>query len=149
MKGFYRNKRMRKIFFTCVLCLSLAFSGSLWAASSNGVVSEVVAKGAASWDGAPLPAYGTGKPEITILRITIPPQAVLDMHEHTVINAGVLVSGELTVITVEGKTLRLKAGDGIIEVVNTAHYGKNESQVPAQIIVFYAGIVDKPLTLNK
>jgi quercetin dioxygenase-like cupin family protein len=141
---------MRKIYFTCLLCFSLAFFGSSWAASSNnGVVSDVVAKGVASWDGAPLPAYGTGKPEITILRITIPPQAVLDMHEHTVINAGVLVSGELTVITAEGKTLRLKAGDGIIEVVNTAHYGKNEGRVPAQIIVFYAGIVDKPLTVSK
>ena len=61
------------------------------------------------------------------------------MHTHPVINAGVLVSGELTVITDSGQTLHLKPGDPIVEVVDTWHYGKNEGTDPADIIVFYAG----------
>jgi quercetin dioxygenase-like cupin family protein len=100
-----------------------------------------------SWDGNVLPAYLQGKPEITILRITIPAGARLETHHHTVINAGVLISGQLTVTTTDGKTLYLKAGDPIVEVVNTAHYGINQGKVPAEIIVFYAGIVDSPITV--
>jgi hypothetical protein len=36
-----------------------------------------------------------------------------------VINAGALVSGELTIFTTDGKTLHFKPGDPIVEVVNT------------------------------
>lgn len=63
------------------------------------------------------------------------------------INAGVLISGELTVLTKDGKTMHLKAGDPIVEVVNTLHYGINQGNVPAEIIVFYAGTIDMPITV--
>lgn len=132
-----------------VLLLSLLLSVNCWAAGGNGVVSEVVSKSTSSWDGKALPDYDTGSPEVTILRITIPPGAVLPIHKHRVINAGVLVAGELTVVTEEGKVLRLKAGDGIVEVVNTWHFGKNEGDRPAVIIVFYAGVAGMPLTINQ
>ena len=92
--------------------------------------------------------YPKGKPEITILRIKIPAGAKLSMHEHPVINAGVLLSGELTVVAKDKKTLHLKAGDSIVEVVSKEHYGKNEGTETAEIIVFYAGIVDKPITIK-
>jgi quercetin dioxygenase-like cupin family protein len=59
----------------------------------------------------------------------------------------VLLSGQLTVVTTEGKTLHLKAGDPIVEVVNTPHYGMNEGKLPAEIVVFYAGVVDTPITV--
>jgi quercetin dioxygenase-like cupin family protein len=71
----------------------------------------------------------------------------LDTHSHPVINAGVLMSGQLTVVTTDGKTLHLKAGDPIVEVVNTLHYGINQGEVPAEIVVFYAGVVDSPITV--
>jgi quercetin dioxygenase-like cupin family protein len=105
------------------------------------VVWELV-KSSRSWDGEVLPAYPQGQPRITILRISIPAGARLDPHSHPVINAGVLISGQLTVVTKDGKTLHLKAGEPIVEVVNRLHYGMNEGKVPADIIVFYAGAVD-------
>jgi quercetin dioxygenase-like cupin family protein len=71
------------------------------------------------------------------------------LHQHPVINAGVLLQGELTVETNEGKTLHLKAGDPIVEVVNTWHYGINEGDEPAEIIVFYAGVQGKPITTKE
>jgi quercetin dioxygenase-like cupin family protein len=141
------GENMRKMGLLLFLCLLL--SGNVWAAEGGGVVSSVVSKGTASWDGKALPDYDKGTPEITILRITIPSGALLPVHKHPVINAGVMVAGELTVVTDEGKTLRLKAGDGIVEVVNTLHYGKNEGDTPAVIIVFYAGTTGKPLTVNQ
>ncbi len=138
---------MRKTVF--LLFLSLAVPFNVWTADGTGVVSQTVCKSTSSWDGKALPDYASGRPEVTILRITIPPGALLPVHKHTVINAGVLLEGELTVVTDEGKTLLLKAGDGIVEVVNTWHYGKNEGDKPAVIIMFYSGIAGKPVTLNE
>ena len=110
------------------------------------VVKELV-KTTHNWNGELLPAYPQGQPEITILRIRIPAGTRLDTHSHPVINAGVLMSGQLTVVTTDGKTLHLKAGDPIVEVVNTLHYGINQGKVPAEIVVFYAGAIDTPITV--
>ncbi len=114
--------------------------------STHAVVVNQLVKTTQSWDGAMLPAYPEGQPEITILDITVPPGVRLADHFHPVINAGVMLSGQLTVVTEEGKTLRLKAGDPIVEVVGTLHYGRNEGAEPARLIVFYAGIQEKPIT---
>ncbi|CCK78915.1 cupin domain-containing protein [Desulfobacula toluolica] len=138
---------MKKIF--CAICLILLLSINVWAQDVNTVKVDLLAKTSSSWDGQLLPDYMTGKPEITILKITIPPNVTLPMHEHPVINAGVLLKGELTVKTEDKKILHLKAGDSIVEVVNKWHYGKNEGNEPAEIIVFYAGIQDKPITIKQ
>ncbi|WP_298775851.1 cupin domain-containing protein [uncultured Shewanella sp.] len=114
----------------------------------QGIAVDVITKSDTSWDGTLLPHYATGQPEITILKITVQPGATLPIHEHPYINAGILMTGELTVVRKDnGKTLHLKAGDSITELVNTWHYGKNEGKVPAEIIVFYAGIKGKPITI--
>ena len=110
---------------------------------------EEIVRSSKSWDGKLLVAYQQGQPEITILRIIIPAGARLETHSHPVINAGVLMSGQLTVKTTDGQVLRLKAGDPIVEVVNTFHFGINDGTVPAEIIVFYAGIVGQAITVSK
>ena len=110
-------------------------------ANESSIVVEELVKTTKSWDGEFLRPYPPGQPEITIRRISIPAGARLDTHSHAVINAGVLMSGQLTVVTADGKTLHLKAGDPIVEVVNTSHYGINQGKVPAEIVVFYAGAV--------
>jgi quercetin dioxygenase-like cupin family protein len=138
---------MKKLF--CVIGLLLLLSGNVRAEDINAVKVDVLAKSISSWDGGVLPNYAHGQPEITILRITIPPGVQLPLHQHPVINAGVLLSGELTVVTEDNETLHLKAGDSIVEVVNKWHSGKNEGNIPAEIIVFYAGITGKPITINK
>ena len=95
-----------------------------------------------------LPQYPKGKPEITILKIKIPPKTKLPLHKHPVINAGVLLKGTLTVVTEKDEKLQLKAGDSIIEVVNKWHYGINEGNELAEIIVFYAGVKHSPITVK-
>jgi len=118
-------------------------------ANDNGVQVSVLTKTTKSWNQSTLPHYPQGQPQITILRILIPAGTSLPLHTHPVINAGVLIKGELTVMTKNGKTLHLKAGDPIVEVVNTWHYGKNEGTEPVDIIVFYAGTKDAPITLKE
>ncbi|MBW2604598.1 MAG: cupin domain-containing protein [Deltaproteobacteria bacterium] len=132
----------------CGICLTLLLSGNSWAQDVNDVVVDVLAKTVSSWDGKALPDYPSGRPEITILRIKVQPGVQLPLHTHPVINAGVLLNGELTVVTEDNETLYLKAGDSIVEVVDKWHYGKNEGNKPAEIIVFYAGIPGKPITVK-
>jgi quercetin dioxygenase-like cupin family protein len=127
----------------------LLLSNALWSQESNEIQVTTVSKSTVSWDGNKLPNYKQGTPEITILKITIPPGAQLPLHQHPVINAGVLLSGELTVITEKNKILLLKAGESIVEVVDTWHYGKNEGNTPAEILVFYAGVQGEPITIQK
>jgi quercetin dioxygenase-like cupin family protein len=118
-------------------------------AEDVGVKVDVLARTGSAWDGSVLPAYAQGAPEITILRITIPAGASLPLHKHPVINAGVLLKGELTVVTEDNKDLHLKSGDAIVEVVNKWHYGKNEGGEPAEILVFYAGDRETSITIKK
>jgi len=138
---------MKNIF--AALFMLFLVSGYAQAGDENAVQVEVLVKSSHTWDGNPLPKYPKGAPEVTILRIQIPPGTQLPMHKHPVINTGVLLSGELTVITQGGKTLHLKAGDPIVEVVDTWHYGKNEGSKPADIIVFYAGETGRLITVKK
>jgi quercetin dioxygenase-like cupin family protein len=137
---------VKKIIFG--ICIVFFLSINVWAEDVKNIVVKTLAKSSSSWDGEALPDYPKGKPEITILKIKIPAGAELQMHEHPIINAGVLLSGELTVVTKDKKTLHLKAGDSIVELVNKKHYGKNEGTETAEIIVFYAGVVNKPITVK-
>jgi quercetin dioxygenase-like cupin family protein len=140
---------MKRIF--CGICLTLLLSSHVWAGDGYGktITVDVLAKTSSSWDGGALPNYSTGTPEVTILRIMIPPKVQLPLHKHPVINAGVLLKGELTVVREDGKTLHLKAGDSIVELVNKWHYGKNEGDEPAEIIIVYSGVQGTPITIKK
>jgi quercetin dioxygenase-like cupin family protein len=138
---------MKKVFLG--ICLVFLLSSNVLAADVNKAHVDLLAKRSLSWDGSPLPYYSKGTPEITILRIKIPQGVQLSLHKHPVINAGVLLSGELTVITEDNRALYLKAGDPIVEVVDKWHYGKNEGNETAEIIVFYAGVQDTPITFEK
>ena len=142
-----KGTTMKKFLFAA--CLTVLLAVNSWALDADTVTIDVLAKGTTSWNGATLPAYLTGQPEVTILKISIPPHLRLPLHQHPVINAAVLLKGELTVLTKEGRTLHLTAGDPIIEVVNTWHYGINESNEPAEIIVFYAGVQGRPITTKE
>lgn len=133
----------------CATCLALLFPCHGWALDASTVTVDVLAKTSSSWDGATLPPYALGQPEITILKIVIPPKVKLPLHQHPVINAGIMLKGELTVVTDNNSTLHLKAGDSIVEVVNTWHYGINDGIESAEIIVFYAGTLDKPITIKR
>jgi quercetin dioxygenase-like cupin family protein len=146
-RGAEEAEKMKKLIFG--ICFVLLLSGNVLAGPTNAVQVEVLARTSSSWDGSHLPAYPNGTPEVTILRIKIPPGVQLPLHEHPVINAGVLLSGELTVVTEDHKSLHLKAGDPIVEVVNKWHYGKNEGDKPAELVVFYAGVQDVPITIRK
>lgn len=137
---------MRKI--TAGVCLLFIFLNLSFAAEKDSINVEVLAETNKSWNNQQLPYYPSGRAQVTILRITIPAGMELPMHKHPVINAGIMLRGELTVVTEDSDTLHLKEGDAIVEVVNKWHYGINEGKEPAEIVVFYAGEEDSPITIN-
>jgi quercetin dioxygenase-like cupin family protein len=135
--------------FILLLALGCATVRTRPQVKEDSIAAQQLVKTTRSWDGKLLPAYPPGQPEVTIRRIILPAGARLETHSHPVINAGLLVSGQLTVINADGKTLHLKAGDPIVELVNTLHYGINEGRVPAEIVIVYAGAADMPITVIK
>ncbi|KZN62241.1 hypothetical protein N473_19885 [Pseudoalteromonas luteoviolacea CPMOR-1] len=131
-----------------ILAITCLLSGNA-IADSNTVTVKTLTKTSQSWDGTPLPSYPLGKPEITLLDIHIPAGTELPLHLHPVINAGVVLSGELHVTKQSGEQLILKSGEPIVELVNQWHKGKAVGKEDVRIIVFYAGEQGKDITVKK
>ena len=108
-------------------------------AQSLGVKIERLANSTRQGDGALLPNYPQGQPEIKVLRIKIPAGVTLPWHYHPVINAAVILEGILELSLQDGTKKRYESGDTLIEVVNTLHSGKAVGNRDLHLIVFYAG----------
>lgn len=132
-----------------ILLLGLAPLSLIAESGHGGIQKEILAQSETSWNGAELPAYPEGKPQISVVKFTIPPKSQLPWHKHPSINAGCLIKGEITVVAEDGSEQLVKEGEGLIELVDTWHYGRNDGEVPAEIIVVYAGVKDVPLAILK
>jgi quercetin dioxygenase-like cupin family protein len=109
------------------------------AAAASGVVVENLMQTSQSWDGTAYQRYPAGPPELTVLRITVPPRTALPWHTHPMPNAAYVVSGELLVEKQkDGATRRLVAGDVLPEMVGSVHRGVT-GDAGVVLIVFYAG----------
>lgn len=108
-------------------------------------ITDTLVKTETAWDGSALPDYPVGKPEIIIDRISFPAHHVTDWHYHSVINAGVILSGELTIVCKNGKEKTFFAGEPIVECVGEIHRGENRGDIPADIIMFYDSTPGQPI----
>lgn len=135
-----------KLFFAISLLIFIQLASYC---KKGTIETEVItlAKTTTSWDGNTLPAYPEGQPEVTILKVIIPAGEKLSLHKHPVINAGIMLKGELTIHKENGDTFHINEGDAIVEVVETWHYGQNDGDTPAEIVVFYVGIEGDPITI--
>jgi len=131
--------------FFLVLLLSTFLSSN----ESKKIKIETLLKSTSSWDGTLLKKYPKGEAEITILKVIIPAHTKFPLHKHPFISAGILLSGELTIVTDSGTKLLLKSGEPAIELIDTWHYGENNGNIDAELIVFYAGIKGKAISILK
>ena len=102
----------------------------------KGPTAERIAASSSSWNGEPLLAYPAGRPLVSLLRILIPPRARLEEHFHPVVNAGVVLRGELTVVAGNGTERTFRPGEGIVEMVGTLHYGENRGDDEVELVMF-------------
>ena len=110
---------------------------------------EVLLKTTSTWDNEEYKKLQIKKPEATVLKIIINVNEVLPMHKHDLINIAYVKKGTLTVVTEDNKEITIQEGEVLPELVGTYHYGKNTGNVPVELIVFYLGLKDAPLSVNK
>jgi quercetin dioxygenase-like cupin family protein len=101
-----------------------------------------------TWNGAPI-KYPEGQAEISALMIEIAPGGETNWHEHPVPSFGMLLEGTLEVSLTDGRKKLIKPGEALAEVIATPHNGRNVGTTPVKLIVFYAGVVDKQLTVPR
>ena len=118
-------------------------------ASEPQIKVEQVLQTTQSWDGTPYTSYPTGQPQVTVLKITIPPNTALHWHRHPVISVAYVLSGHLTIEKKDtGERTILQPGQALAETVETTHRGFTTDE-PVELIVFYAGQSGLPVTINQ
>lgn len=100
-----------------------------------------------SWDGAELPDYPQGRPELVAVKYVIPQGSKLGWHHHDAMNHGVLVQGELTIVAVDGTEKVVHEGEAIVEMVGTVHHGENRGLKPVVLYMFYLSQKGLPLSV--
>ena len=101
-----------------------------------------------SWDGVELPDYLNGRPELVAVKYIFPAGKKLGWHHHPVMNYGVLVQGELTIIGQDGKEKVVHEGEAVVEMVNTIHHGENRGTKPVILYMFYLAQNGMPLAVQ-
>ena len=101
-----------------------------------------------SWDGVELPDYLQGRPELVAVKYVFPAGKKLGWHHHPVMNYGILVQGELTIIGLDGKTKVVHEGEPVVEMVNTIHHGENRGDKDVILYMFYLSQQDSLLAVQ-
>ena len=112
------------------------------------VTTEELIRTSQSWDGVELPDYFQGRPELVAVKYVFPAGQKLGWHHHPVMNYGVLVQGELTIIGQDGKEKVVHEGEAVVEMVNTIHHGENRGTKPVILYMFYLSQKDLPLAVQ-
>ena len=112
------------------------------------VVSTELIRTSQSWDGVELPDYFEGRPELVAVKYVFPAGQKLGWHHHPVMNYGILVQGELTIIGLDGKTHVVHEGEAVVEMVGTVHHGENRGTKPVILYMFYLSQKDLPLAVQ-
>ena len=101
-----------------------------------------------SWDGAALPDYPKGRPELVAMKYVFPAGKKLGWHHHDVMNCGVLTQSELTIVAQDGTEKVVHEGEAIVEMVGTIHHGENRGEKPAILYMFYLTQKGVPLSVQ-
>lgn len=130
-------------------CFFLSFSVIF--ASENSYASPVkvekLLETEQSWDGRNYKSYSSGKPQLTILKISVAPNSYLDWHQHPIPHAAYVIKGNITVQKKDdGDSFTVRAGETIAEVMDTLHRGYTDNE-GVLMIVFYAGKKGVPLSI--
>ena len=106
-----------------------------------------LARTSQSWDGADLPDYPVGKPELIVKRLVFPSGSKLEWHHHPVMNYGIVQQGELTIIGLDGKVKTVRAGEAVVEMVGSIHHGENRGDKTVVLDMFYISQPGTPISV--
>ena len=95
------------------------------------VTSEKLIRTSQSWDGVELPDYFLERPELVAVKYVFPAGQKLGWHHHPVMNYGVLVQGELTIIGQDGKEKTVHEGEAVVEMGTPYTTARTEARSPS------------------
>jgi len=101
-----------------------------------------------SWDGAPLPDFPQGKPELRVIRLDFPIGAKTSWHHHTVVNYGIVQQGDLTIVCQDGAERTFHEGEALVEVIGTIHRGENRGKKQVILNMFYFSTPGVEITIQ-
>lgn len=108
---------------------------------------EVLLQADQSWNGKPYTEYPQGRPQLTMLKITIAPHTKLPWHTHPMPNAAYVLSGTLTLHDkLSGKTRVVHQGAAFAESVNDIHRGEAGDE-PVVLLITYSGTPGVPTSI--
>ena len=139
----FRTVRICTAIF-CLISLFLTAPPALTAEYSAGVSAKILKKTSTTGNGQKITYPLTDRAEITAMTVDLAPGAETGWHKHPVPVYAYVISGNLSVELEDGTQLFYKAGEAIVEVVNTLHNGKNIGTEPVKLAVFYLGIEGTP-----
>ena len=101
-----------------------------------------------SWDGAMLPDFPVGKPELRVIRLDFPVGAKTGWHHHTVVNYGIVQQGDLTIVCQDGSERTFHEGEPLVEVIGTIHRGENRGKKQVILNMFYFSAPGAEITVQ-
>jgi quercetin dioxygenase-like cupin family protein len=131
-------------------CL-VSLSGAYAQTAADKVASaqrEVLLQADHSWNGVPYTQNPKGRPELTMLKLTLAPHTKLPWHTHPFPNAAYVLSGTLTIRDkVSGKTKMVHQGEAFAETVDDVHRGETGDEAVV-LLVTYAGTPGVPTSIS-
>jgi len=106
---------------------------------AGSVQHELVLQSGAAWNGQAYQHYPPGKPQLSVMRMSLPPHTELPWHTHPVPNAAYVLSGQLTIQDKDtGECHTIHEGEALNETIDSAHRGFT-CEDAAELVIFYAG----------
>ena len=86
----------------------------------------------------------TDKPEIEVMLVEIKPGGQSGRHMHPVPTLVYVIEGTLTVELDDGSRHKCRAGNAVLEVINTWHNARNMGRRSLKLLVIYLGKKGRP-----
>ena len=132
----------------CVLAKESPKEAAVAGGYSNEIAIEPLLRTSMTSSGDPIVYPQTSAPQVTAVKVTIPPGASTGWHEHPFPCYAYILSGTLHV-ALDGKPDHvLLPGEALVEVVNTPHNGINKGTEPVVLVMFATGEVGKPISIR-
>lgn len=114
--------------------------------NQHSVEHDLILQSGCAWNGQVYEEYPAGKPQISVMRMTLPPHSELPWHTHPMPNTAYILSGQLTIEDKEtGQTHCFEAGEALNETVDSVHRGYTTDKA-TELVIFYAGVEGQELS---
>ncbi|MBA4409470.1 MAG: cupin domain-containing protein [Odoribacter sp.] len=137
---------MNKYFLTLIL---LAFLSLTARSQYSGLIIKELLRTDTTSIGQKMTYPKFSDPEVTMLKITIPPGKSTGWHKHNFPVFAYVIKGTLTVELEDHRVIKFKEDSTFAEMMNTYHNGKNMEDSDLEVIAIYLGGKGQKLSIMK